>query len=70
MKAGIPPPSHGIQRILWVIAVMIGLLSPLYGYAKAGQDIPLAVVVVMDDSSSMRKTDPLKLRFSAFSLLI
>jgi hypothetical protein len=40
----------------------------MVGRAGTGPQIPLDAVVLMDDSGSMRRTDPLKLRFSAFAL--
>jgi len=41
-----------------------------YGHVRGGQQMSLDAVILMDDSGSMRKTDPLQLRLSALSLLI
>jgi Mg-chelatase subunit ChlD len=48
--------------------ILLALLWPLSSHAQAAPQMPLDAVVLVDDSGSMRKTDPLKLRFSAFSL--
>jgi len=55
---------------LWTILVAMVFLCPTPGSARDGQESPLDAIILMDDSGSMRTTDPLKLRFSAFSLFM
>jgi len=62
--------THKLIARLCASLVTAVLLGPIYGHARDGQQIPLDAVILMDDSGSMRGTDPLKLRFSAFSLFI
>jgi Mg-chelatase subunit ChlD len=59
-----------MSRRVETLLLLLAFLWPMVGGAGTGQQIPLDAVVLMDDSGSMRKTDPLKLRFSAFSLFI
>jgi Mg-chelatase subunit ChlD len=54
----------------WLLLVCAMTLSPVLSQARDMQPMPLDAIILMDDSGSMRHTDPLKLRFSALSLLI
>lgn len=58
------------SRILGILLPLLVCLWPMVGPAETTPQLPLDAVVLMDDSGSMRWTDPLKLRISAFSLFI
>lgn len=71
----INPPSgvHATARTysrLGMLLLALVFLWPTVGRAATARRMPLDAVMLMDDSGSMRKTDPLKLRFSALSLFI
>jgi Mg-chelatase subunit ChlD len=54
----------------WLLLACAITLSPVLSQARDMQPMPLDAIILMDDSGSMRQTDPLKLRFSAVSLLM
>jgi hypothetical protein len=62
--------SSKTAKLTGVLLVLLLFLGAAIGQAGAPPKIPLETVVLLDDSNSMRKTDPLELRFSAFSLFI
>jgi Mg-chelatase subunit ChlD len=68
----LPRPTLKRRVAIWleVLCLAAIALGPVEGYTANRQEIPLDAVVLMDDSGSMRKTDPLKLRFSALALFI
>jgi Mg-chelatase subunit ChlD len=63
---------HWASQIAMQFCLLLGLavcLHPVPAGAENSQHMSLDAILLMDDSGSMRKTDPLKLRFSALSLL-
>jgi hypothetical protein len=73
MATDISRASHRTRRLsrwVWAMLGMAVALCPVPGYTRETQPLPLDAIILMDDSGSMQKTDPLKLRFSALSLFI